>query len=732
MPKRRLTPTTLPPLTLLLLLLALPALVIDAKKTMAQTNDQTNHANHAAPAATPPAPPSAKRVPRTTKVHGVELSDDYFWLREKKNPDTIAYLQAENAYADAYMKPTEALQEKLYREMLSRIKETDQNVPYRMGAHLYYTRTEQGKQYPVFARRKGDMNAPEEMLLDLNEMAKGHSFMSVSEFDVTSDGNLLAFSTDTTGYREYTLQVKDLRTGKVTKVAERVSSAAWAGDDRTLFYVVDHPVTKNAYQLYRHTLGGEGKDELVYEEKDEMFGLGVGRTRSRGYILLTAASHTTSEVRYLPADKPAEAFRLVEPREAGHEYYADHHGEQFYIRSNAGGARNFRLVSAPASDPARKNWQEVIPHRPGVMLGGVDFFKDFYVVSERAQATPRLRVVDFKTGKAADIQTPEPVYSINLNVNAEFETSKVRYAYQSFITPGSVYDYDVRTGKSELLKQQPVLGGYDPSLYKSERVTATASDGTRIPISLVYRKDLKLDGSRPMVLNAYGSYGIPQNVTFSPGRLSLLDRGVVYATAHIRGGGDLGKEWHDQGKMLTKKNTFTDFISAAEFLVNQKYTSRDRLVITGGSAGGLLMGAVVNMRPDLFKAVIAYVPFVDVVNTMMDDTLPLTAGEWEEWGNPIKNKEHFLYMKSYSPYDNIKAQAYPTMLVKTSLNDSQVLYHEPAKFVARLRTMKTDKNPLLLKTNMGAGHGGASGRYDALRETAFDYAFILTQFGITN
>jgi oligopeptidase B len=658
------------------------------------------------------------------------LSDDYFWMRDKKNPEVIAYLEAENAYTDAMTKSTAALQEKLYKEMLSRIKETDTNVPYPMGGYLYYTRTEAGKQYATWARRKGSMSAPEEVLLDLNEMAKGHPFMAVGDFEVSDDANLLAYSTDSTGYREYTLNVKDLRTGDTTKIAERVSSVAWANDNKTLFYVVDHPVNKNPYRLYRHTLGKSGADDLVYEEKDEMFGIGVERSRSRGYVFLTSASHTTSEVRYLPADKPNESFRVILPREAGHEYYADHHGDKFYIRTNESGARNFKLVSAPAADPRRENWKEVIPHRAGVMLGGVELFKDFYVVSERGNATPRLLVGDYKTWKATAVTAPEPVYSISFGANREYDTAKVRYNYQSFITPSSVYDYDVKTGRSELLKQQPVLGGYDPKLYNSERVYATASDGTKVPISLVYKKDLKLDGSRPLLLGAYGSYGIPSNVTFSSNRLSLLDRGVVFATAHIRGGGDLGKEWHDAGKMMTKKNTFTDFIAAAEFLVNQKYTSRDRLVITGGSAGGLLMGAVTNMRPDLFKAVVAYVPFVDVINTELDDTLPLTAGEWEEWGNPVKSKENFQYMLSYSPYDNVAAKDYPAMLVKTSLNDSQVLFHEPTKYVAKLRSMKTDKNPLLLKVNMGAGHGGASGRYDALHEAAFDYAFMLTQMGI--
>jgi oligopeptidase B len=719
------------PQTLLLLALIINTGILTMAQT--QTTDPATPSTQPTDTATTssaPAPPVAKKIPRTSTVHGTTLSDDYFWMRDKKNPEVISYLEAENAYTAAMTKQTAELQEHLYKEMLARIKETDTNVPYALGGYLYYTRTEQGKQYPVYARRKGQMTAPEQVLLDLNEMAKGNSFMAVGEFDVTADTNLLAYSTDSNGYREYTLYVKDLRTGESTKIADRVSSAAWAADDKTLFYVVDHPVNKNPYQLYRHTLGRAGADELVYEEKDEMFGIGVERSRSRGYIFLTSASHTTSEVRFLPADKPAEPLRLMLPREAGHEYYVDHHGDRFYIRTNEKGARNFKLVSAPTATPTRENWKEVIPHRAGVMLSGVDFFKDFYVVTERGNATPRLRLFDYKTNRAVDIGVPEPVYSISLGANHEYDTSKIRYNYQSFITPSSVYDYDVKTTKSELLKQQPVLGGYDPTLYRSERVYAVAPDGTKVPVSLVYKKDLKLDGRRPLLLNAYGSYGIPSNVTFSSARLSLLDRGVVYATAHIRGGGDLGKEWHDAGKMMTKKNTFTDFIAAAEYLVKEGYTSKDRLVITGGSAGGLLMGAVTNMRPDLFKAVVAYVPFVDVINTELDDTLPLTAGEWEEWGNPVKSKENFLYMLSYSPYDNVAAKDYPAMLVKTSLNDSQVLFHEPTKYVAKLRAMKTDKNPLLFKINMGAGHGGASGRYDALHEAAFDYAFMLTQMGI--
>ncbi|HVF48556.1 MAG TPA: S9 family peptidase [Pyrinomonadaceae bacterium] len=688
---------------------------------MAQTINSMN------PPATAPA---ARRVAKTSNLHGETWTDEYFWLREKKNPEVISYLEAENAYTDAYMKPTEELQAALYKEMLARIKETDTNVPYREGDYLYYTRTEQGKQYPIYARKRGQETAPEAVTLDLNEMAKDLKFMAVGNYEVSGDGQMLAYSTDTTGYREYTLYIKDLRNGQTTKIAERASSVAWANDNRTLFYVVDDPTTKRSYRLYRHTLG-KASDELVHEETDEMFDIYLNRSRSRAYIFLTIGSHTTSEVRYLPADKPLDAFRVVEPRAAGHEYYVEHRGDTFYIRTNSGGARNFKLVAAPVAAPQQKNWKELMPYRKEVMLGRVDAFADYLVLTEREKGLPQIRITDLRSDKTHYVAFPEPVYNASLGVNKEFNTKLVRYNYQSFTTPASVYDYDIAARKSELLKQQPVLGGYDANAYKSERIYAVAPDGTRIPVSLYYKKDLQRDGSRPMFLYAYGSYGIPSNVSFSSARLSLVNRGVVYAIAHIRGGGDLGKEWHDAGRMMNKKNTFTDFIAAAEHLVKEKYTAKDRLVISGGSAGGLLMGAVTNMRPDLFKAVVSYVPFVDVINTMTDATLPLTAGEWEEWGNPIRDKAAYAYMKSYSPYDNIEAKAYPTILVKTSLNDSQVMYWEPAKYVAKLRSMKTDKNPLLLKTNMGAGHGGASGRYDSLKDTAFDYAFILNQLGIT-
>jgi oligopeptidase B len=678
----------------------------------------------------PSAPPAARKIAKRISAHGETWDDQYFWLREKRNPRVMAYLRAENAYADALMKPTEPLQRALYKEMLARIKETDEDPAYREGDYLYYTRSVKGQQYKIYARKRAAPGAPEQLILDLNRMARGHTYMAVDTYDVSRDGNFLAYSVDTTGYREYTLYVKDLRGGRVTRVAGRVSSAAWANDNRTLFYVVDDPVSKRPFRLYRHTRGARD-DALLFEEKDEMFELSVARTRSRGYVLLTSASHTTSEVRYVPADRPAEPFRLIEPRAAGHEYYADHRGDTFYIRTNEGGSRNFKLMSAPADSPGRRNWKEIIPHRKDVLIEGTDLFANHLVVSELDKGQPKLRVTDLKSGGTHYLEFPEPAYSAAVDVNKEFDTRVLRFSYESFITPLSVYDYDMTTGERQLVKQKPVLGGYDPARYASERIYARAADGARVPISLVYRKDLKRDGSRPLLLTGYGAYGYPWPIEFDSPLLSLLDRGVVYAHAHVRGGGELGKEWHDQGRMLHKRNTFTDFIAAAEHLINEKYTAADRLAITGLSAGGLLIGAVVNMRPELFKAVVLKVPFVDVINTMLDASLPLTAGEWEEWGNPVKSKEEFAYMKSYSPYDNIEAKACPAMLVTTSLNDSQVLYHEPAKYVARLRAMKTDKNPLLLKTNMGAGHGGAAGRYDYLREIAFDYAFILTQLGIS-
>ncbi|MBL8166758.1 MAG: S9 family peptidase [Acidobacteria bacterium] len=679
-----------------------------------------------------PKPPIAKKIPKTTKIHGYTEVDDYAWLRDDKreNPDVINHLKAENEYADALMKPTQAFREALYKEMLGRIKETDEQVPYRQGEYFYYSRTEQGKQYPILCRKKGSLTAAEEVTLDLNKMAEGQKFFSLGAYQMSTDGNLLAFSTDVVGYRQYKLHVKDLRDGKIVEnIAERVVSVAWANDNKTIFYSQEDETTKRSHKILRTVLGN-GKHDLLYEEKDELYRTFVGKTRSKGYVMAITASSTTSEIRYLPADQPGGDLKLFLPRKENHEYYVDHLGDQFYVRTNDQG-KNFRLVTAPVSNPAKENWKEIIPHRKDVMLEDVDCFAGHFIAIERKNGVPQMDVFDLKTGKSHYIEFPEPVYVAGPTQNAEFNTTTFRFTYESFVTPSSVFDYDLNTRKRELKKQQPVLGGYDASLYQSERVYATASDGAKVPISLVYRKDLKRDGSRPALLEAYGSYGYPSDVDFSSQRISLLDRGVIYAVGHIRGGGDLGKEWHDQGKMMVKKNTFTDFIACAEHLVKEKYTSKDRLVITGGSAGGLLMGAVTNLRPDLFKAVVSYVPFVDVMNTMLDASLPLTVGEYLEWGNP-NEKAAYDYMRSYSPYENIERKAYPTMLVRTSLHDSQVGYWEPAKYVARLRELKTDKNLLLFKVKLEpGGHGGASGRYDRLKDVAFDYAFILGQFGIT-
>jgi len=678
-----------------------------------------------------PAPPVAKKTPRVTEINGRKLVDNYFWLREKNNPEVKAYLEAENAYTDVVTKPTEPLQKKLYDEMLSRIKETDVDVPYKDGGSFYYSRTEAGKQYQIRCRKKGSLDAPEEVLLDINEMANGQRFMSVAAYEVSDDGNLLAYTTDNTGFRQYTLAIKDLRTGKVlADRAEKVGSVVWANDNKTLFYSVEDSA-KRQYRLYRHTLGDSGSDPLVYEEKDERFNVYAGKTRSKAYILLISGSHTTSEVRYLPADQPTAEWKVMEPRKQDVEYYPDHNGDFFYIRVNDTG-RNFRLVKAPVSDPRSQNWQEVIPQRSNVMLDDADFFRNYYVLYERENGLPQIRVTDLNNGQTKRIAFPEPAYAAYPYINREYNTSKFRYTYQSFITAQSIFEYDMGSGSSTLLKQKEVPGGYDRNRYQVERIEAAASDGVNIPISVVHLKGAKLDGAGPLYLYGYGSYGAPMDIFFNSNIFSMVDRGVVVAVAHIRGGGEMGKAWHDAGRMMNKKTTFTDFISCAEYLVANGYGSKDKLVIEGRSAGGLLMGAVLNMRPDLFHAAIVGVPFVDVVNTMLDESLPLTVPEFEEWGNP-KEKQAFDYMISYSPYDNIEDKPYPNILVKTSFNDSQVMYWEPAKYVAKMRATRTDHNLLILKTNLDpAGHGGASGRYDRLKEASFDYAFILTQMGINN
>ncbi len=672
--------------------------------------------------------PVAKKVPRVEIVHGERREDPYFWMRDKANPEVAACLEAENAYTSAVMAPFMPLAQNLYGEMLGRIQETDMGVPWRKGDWLYYSRTEAGQQYPIHCRKRTE-DAPEQVVLDLNELAQGEAFMALGAYAVSDDGRRLAYSTDVTGFREYTLFVKDLETGEplATRV-EKTGTAAWARDNRTLFYTTEEDGTKRQYRLYRHAVDG-ADHVLVYEEGDQAFNIGVGRTRSDGFLILGIGSHTTSEARVLPADQPEGTFRLVAPRVPEQEYDLDHRGDVFWIRTNDRG-RNHRLVTAPVAAPGRENWTEVLAHRPDVMLEGLDLFESHAVVIEREDGLSQFRVIDLRSGDWHRVAFPEPAYSAFPGANAEWNATRYRYAYQSFVTPASVFDYDLDARQATLLKEQPVLGGYDRTQYVSERLQATAPDGASIPISIAYRKDLVRDGRAALYLSGYGAYGIPNTVTFSSNRLSLLDRGIVVAIAHIRGGGELGKPWHDSGRMLKKMNTFTDFIACGEYLLAQKYGARERLVVQGGSAGGLLMGAVTNLRPDLWKAVISKVPFVDVINSMLDETLPLTVGEFEEWGNP-KEPEAYAYMRRYCPYSNLEAKSYPAILITTSFNDSQVMYWEPAKYTARLRTLKTDTNPLLLKTNMAAGHGGASGRYDYLREVAFDYAFMLWQMGIT-
>ena len=674
-------------------------------------------------------PPLAKKVPHTTEIHGYKLKDDYFWLREKKNPEVVKYLEAENAYTDEVMKPTKQLEEALYKEMLGHIKQTDLSVPSKIGEYYYYSRTEEGKQYPYMCRRKGSMQASEELLLDLNKMAEGHSFLGLGSYGVSNDGNLLAYSTDTTGYRQYSLHVKDLRTGKtLNENIERTGSVVWANDNKTLFYTTEDDVSKRSDKFWRHTVGSD-KSDLVYEEKDELFDVGAGRSLDKKIIFLASYAKTSREFRYLPADNPMGEFKVILPRQPGHEYDVDHYEGRFYITTNKE-AKNFKVVTAPISDPSEKNWKPFIEHNPKVKIDGLVTFASHFVVSEKEGGLNYLRVIDMKTKQSHRITTEESDYALFMGGNPEFNTTTLRFNYQSMVTPSSVYDYDMNTHQRKLLKQQEVLGGYDARNYEARRIWSVSRDGVKVPISLVYKKGVKFDGQAPLLLYAYGSYGASMAPTFSSSRLALLDRGVIYALAYIRGGGEMGEEWREQGRMMQKLNTFYDFIDCAEYLEKNKYTSSDRLVIEGGSAGGLLMGAVTNMRPDLFKAVVAEVPFVDVMNTMLDASLPLTTSEYIEWGNP-NEKPAFDYMIKYSPYDNIKAQNYPAMLVRVSLNDSQVPYWEGSKFVAKLRTTKTDKNTLLLKVNMGAGHGGASGRYDALKETAFNYAFMLWQMGLT-
>jgi oligopeptidase B len=674
-----------------------------------------------------PTPPIAPRKPKVDVLHGDRRQDDYFWLRHKDDPEVLGYLREENAYTDAVMRPTEAFRQALYAEMLARIKEDDSTVPFRRGRYFYYSRTEKGKQYPIHCRKLERLEAPEEVALDLNALAAGHTFCALGAYTVSDDGRLLAYTVDFTGFRDYTLYVKDLQTGALlADRVEKVAAVAWTADAATFFYVSEDPA-KRPYRLWRHRLGAPS-DDLLYEEPDELFRVHVERSRSRAYMFLVTGSHTATEVRFLPAATPAGEWRLVAAREKDHEYDVDHGGELFYVRTNGGGRRNFRLVTAPVSDPGPSRWAELVPHREAVMLEDVDVFATHYVLQEREGGLTRFRVTELATGAAHDVAFPEAAYEVTPEGNAEFAARRYRFRYESLITPPSVFDYDVGTRERTLLKRTEVLGGYEPSRYRTERVHATAADGTRIPISLVCRAEIPRDGSSPMLLAGYGAYGLPYPVTFSSNRLSLLDRGLTVAIAHVRGGGELGKRWHDAGRMLNKWNTFADFVAATECLQASGYTAADRLVIEGGSAGGLLVGAVLNMRPELYAAAVLRVPFVDVINTMLDESLPLTVGEFEEWGNP-KLRAHYDYLATYCPYTNLAARRFPPLLIRTGINDSQVMYWEPAKYVARHRALGDGAPTLLFRINMDVGHGGASGRYDALRELAFDYAFVLGRLG---
>jgi oligopeptidase B len=681
-----------------------------------------------------PTPPVAPTKDKTHVWHGRTFVDPYFWLREKGTPAVEEYLQAENAYTEAMTADLAPFAEALYAEMLGRIKQTDLSVPVRRGPFYYYSRTVEGLQYPIRCRKAAAADggfreeAPEEVLLDQNEMAKGLKFLSIGEFEVSDDDAQLLYSTDTTGFRQYALFVKDLKTGAVRgPLAERVTSSAWAADNATVFYVTEHPVTKRPDTLWRLRIGAE--PEKVHEEKDELFSIGVGRSKDKRFVGFGSRSTDTWDQWMLPAGEPRGAFRVVLPREKGHKYDVEHRDGVLYIRTNKD-AKNFRLVTAPLADPSPGSWKPLVEHREDVLLEGIDVFRDYLVLQEKEKGLNRLRVRDFAGGDWKEIRFPEPVYTAFAAWTPEFESRLLRYNYQSLVTPSSVYDYDMASGESKLLKREEVLGGFDPSRYASERLWATARDGVQVPISIVYPKGLARDGKAPLWLSAYGSYGYGTSATFDSKRLSLLDRGVAFAIAHVRGGNEMGEAWHEDGMLMKKKNTFFDFIDCAEFLVRERWTSPAGLLIEGGSAGGLLMGAVTNERPDLFRAVHSAVPFVDVMSTMMDASLPLTVGEYLEWGNP-NEKPAFDYMLSYSPYDNLAKKDYPAILVTTSYNDSQVMYWEPAKYVAKLRKLKTDRNPLLLKTKMDpAGHGGASGRYDALRDRAFEVAFMLRQVGI--
>ncbi len=670
--------------------------------------------------------PEAARKSKTLTTHGHQRNDPYFWLNERKNPEVIKYLKAENAYLKEQMKSTEELQKKLFEETKARIKQTDVSVPYPENGYNYYSRTTEGKQYSTYCRKKLGTEK-EEVILDVNELAKGHKFCSVRGLDVTPDTKILAYGVDLVGRRKYTVRFKNLSTGKMLddKIENVTGNMTWAEDNKTLFYARQDPKTLRSFQIYKHQLGTDAKtDQLVFEEKDEEFSCYVGKSRSREFVIIMCVQTLSTEVRYLNAKEPTGEFKVLQPREANHEYSADHYGGHFYIRTNDKKATNFKLMRAPEKSPGKENWETVIPHSDEEYFAGYELFKDYLAIQIRKNGLMEIRFRKNGEQKWQNFEFNDPAYDAGLSVTDDPETNWIRYSYESMTTPRSTYERNVATGKVRLLKQQEVLGGFDSKNYKSERRWAKARDGVKVPVSIVYHKDTKLDGTAPCLLYGYGSYGASIDASFNSTRLNLLDRGFVFAIGHIRGGQELGRRWYEDGKLLKKKNTFTDFVDVGKYLVQEKFADPKRLYARGGSAGGLLIGAAINLNPGLFHAVIADVPFVDVVTTMLDTSIPLTTSEFDEWGNPAV-KDYYDYMLSYSPYDNVRKVDYPNMLVTTGLHDSQVQYFEPAKWVAKLRYMKTDDNLLLLKTNMEAGHGGASGRYDRYKEVALRHAFLL-------
>jgi len=676
--------------------------------------------------------PLAKKIAQSLSIHEDDRIDEYFWLRDRDNPDVIEYLNAENTFRESEMKDTEILQEKLFEEIKGRIKQNDASVPYHKNGYWYYVRFEEGKEHPIYCRKKGQLSADEEILMDVNIEAANHSYYQVAGMSVSPDNKLLAFGEDTVSRRIYTLRFKNLETGELLedKIPNTTGGAAWANDNATLFYTAkDETLRPN--KVFKHKLGNPSEeDNEIYHETDETFVCGAYRSKSQQYIMIACGSTVSNEYWFLDADNPGGEFKVLQPRLRNLEYSTAHFGQFWYILTNADGATNFKLMRSPVDKPGKENWEEIIPHRANVYLENIEIFKEYLVTEERENGLTRIRIKRWDGSDEHYMEFDEETYTAGIGNNPEFESQTLRYGYSSLTTPSSVIDYDMEFRKKQVMKQQEVVGGHNPEEYHAERIWATAEDGTKVPMSVVYKKSLKKAEGNPTLLYGYGSYGITVDPGFSATRLSLLDRGFVFVIAHIRGGQYLGRQWYEDGKMLKKKNTFTDFIACAEKLIEDKLTTTKHLYAMGGSAGGLLMGAVMNMRPDLFNGMIAAVPFVDVVTTMLDTTIPLTTGEYDEWGNP-NDRDYYDYIKSYSPYDNVEPKEYPSLLITTGINDSQVQYWEPAKWVAKLRTKKTDKNPLYLYTNMDTGHSGASGRFEAYRETAMEYAFLMKLEQIT-